>query len=95
MTDTSTKVLKWTVISFGLLLLGGLILLISMVYERASRKPPVCEKAHITVPESTRIITADRDLHTITLLMELPEQGQAIWEVDRCSGDVVYKLDIN
>jgi len=100
----SNRGLKLVVLSLGLLLIGGTLLLFVLVFKKITSKPVEPTNAHI--PREYRqcgehkmmlqagevIETIDFDGVVARLVIELPDGGKAIRAVQICSGETLSNL---
>jgi len=100
----SNRGLKLVVISLGLLLIGGTILLFVLAFKKISDKAvePVnahipkeyrqCGEHKITLQSGEAIESIDFDGVVARLVIESPDGGKAIRAVHLCSGEVLGNL---
>lgn len=75
MADSGLKAMKWMVISLGILLIGGSIMLGVALYQKLNA--PQTETCELPViPEGGRISAIDSNGHHLTLLLDMPDGTQ-------------------
>lgn len=95
----SLYMLKFTVISIGIALVGGMILLFIVIYQRHSNstksaKTDPCAKEKLTVPVNSAILAMEQDGNRITLLTRGNRAGQELIVLDSCENKILNRISL-